>query len=92
MNIADAIRVAILHLTSSTGRTTLCYDRLGDLLCTDSSELFHFPSVIDTNLLAMGSTFLVTIVLSDGTLSSDTLPYKKSSDGAQVSSSFYRDL
>lgn len=53
MNIADALKVAKQYQTNSTGRIPLCYDRLGDLLCTDSSELFHFPSVIDTNLLAM---------------------------------------
>lgn len=53
MNIADAIRVAIQHLTSSTGRTPHCFDRLGNLRYADSSDLFHFPSVIDRNLLAM---------------------------------------
>ena len=53
MNIADALRVAIQHQTNSTGRTALRYDRLDNLLYADSSDLFHFPSVIDTNLLAM---------------------------------------
>ena len=53
MNIADALKVAIQHQTNSTGRRTLCYDRLDVLLYADSSDLFHFPSVIDTNLLAI---------------------------------------
>jgi len=53
MNIADALRVAIQHQTNSTGRTPLCYDRLDNLFCADSSDLFHFPFVIDTGLLAM---------------------------------------
>ena len=53
MNIADALRVAIQHQTNSTGRMPLCYDRLDERLYADSSDLFHFPSVIDTNLLAM---------------------------------------
>ena len=53
MNIADALRVAIQHHTNSTGRTSLCNDRLDDLLYADSSDLFHFPFVIDKNLLTM---------------------------------------
>ena len=57
MNIADAIRVAVLHQTNSIGRRTLCNDRLDVLLYADSSDLFHFPSVIDTNLLAMVQHF-----------------------------------
>lgn len=57
MNIADAIRVAVLHQTNSIGRRTLCNDRLDDLLYADSSDLFNFPSVIDTNLLAMVQHF-----------------------------------
>lgn len=53
MNIADAVKVAIQHPTNSTGRRPLCNDRLDNLLYADSSDLFLFPSVIDTNLLAM---------------------------------------
>ena len=52
-NIADALKVAKQYQTNSTGRIPLCYDRLDDLLYADSSDLFPFPFVIGTNLLAM---------------------------------------
>ena len=51
-NIADALKVAKQYQTNSTGRIPLCYDRPDERLYADSSDLFHFPSVIDRNLLA----------------------------------------
>ena len=49
MNIADAIRVAIQHLTSSTGRTPHCFDRLGDLRYAEGPTSFiSLLSLIET--------------------------------------------
>ena len=49
INIADAIRVAIQHLTNSIGRTPLCYDRLGNLIYAEVQTSFiSLPSLIET--------------------------------------------